>query len=224
VFPSIENIYNKKIVIDNDPVFTNNIKKKYYEDTNYTNYQNKYQDKEQKENILKNINNTSYKETPSKQKINCLSQTLDSLKIKKNTDTTSTSSKEDLQHISCIEERLKEINPKPMIKLYEAKSKSRFNFNGVEGDMINIPDFIQKIITKKLSSHILSRNIKHIEDVLYSDKYLEQELTKKNDWAQFLIENKSTQLYEYYDTELVQDFIQINRRVVEIINKFDAYK
>jgi hypothetical protein len=159
-----------------------------------------------------------------KQKINILSQTLDSLKIQKNTDTTSTSSKEDIQHLSCIEEKLKEINPKPILKLYESKSKSRFNFTEIRGENIYIPDFIQKIITKKLSSHLLSRNIKHIEDVLYSDKSLEQELINRNDWAQFLVENKSTQVYDYYDTELVEDFIDINRRVVEIINKFDAYK
>jgi hypothetical protein len=159
-----------------------------------------------------------------KQKINSLSQTLDSLKIQKNTDTTSTSSKEDIQHLSCIDEKLKEINPKPILKLYESKSKSRFNFTEIRGENINIPDFIQKIIIKKLSLHLLSRNIKHIEDVLYSDKSIEQELIKRNDWAQFLVENKSTQVYDYYDTELVEDFIHINRRVVEIINKFDAYK
>jgi hypothetical protein len=149
-----------------------------------------------------------------------------------NNDTTSISSKEDNFNFS-HEEKNSEINldfkkscldlmmPQNTHKLYTIRENSRFSFvsetNNLMSCSVEIPNFIQSIITKKSETFILSRNIKHIEDVYYSDKNLEYEFKNKNHWAQFIIENKVDIFKDRADKELIEDFDYINNLV---LNKF----
>lgn len=156
--------------------------------------------------------------------------------ISTNNDTTSISSKEDNFNFS-HEEKNSEINldlkksdldliiPQNTHKLYTIRENSRFSFVAENGgnkeknfvSCIEIPNFIQTIITKKSETFLLSRNIKHIEDVFYSDKNLEFEFKKNNHWAQFIIENKVDIFKDRADKELIEDFDYINNLV---LNKF----
>jgi hypothetical protein len=194
--------------------------------------------KNDNDKFIKNIPSSSESSKNLNEKLNdviVLSKTRQQMhcSISANNDTTSTSSKEDNFNFS-HEEKNSEINldlkksdldmiiPQNTHKLYTIRENSRFSFvaDNQEKNLTNtieIPNFIQSIITKKSETFLLSRNIKHIEDVFYSDKNLENELKNNNHWAQFIIENKVDLYKDRADKELIEDFDYINNLV---LNKF----
>jgi hypothetical protein len=173
-------------------------------------------------------------------------------------ETTSTSSKDDINYVSSNEDKNMPIETKnskdfqlnsnrdqcennnkniPFHTIFLPKSKSRFSFisNNEENDSekIDIPGFINDLIFKKTSRLLLTKYIKSMEDILYTDKTLQNEFNKQNDWAQFIIQNKT--YIENLQTnnkkidshnpeselEFIEDFDYINNLV---LNKFKIYK
>ncbi len=109
------------------------------------------------------------------------------------TETTDTSAKEEIF--------------KKLHQLFKSKEKSRFEFvNKQSDDKVEIPNFINDLIFKKVSRHKFTKNITHSEDILYNDKSLITEYANNNQWAQFIVENKTFN----DDWEFIQDFDYIN--------------
>jgi hypothetical protein len=100
---------------------------------------------------------------------------------------------------------------KKIHQLFKTKDKSRFEFvNKQFADKVEIPFFINDLIFKKVSRHKFTNKIIHSEDILYSDKSLITEYTNNNQWAQFIIENKTFN----DDWEFIQDFDYINTLIL----------
>ena len=170
VFPSVELIYTKDVIRENDPILQKPkiVKKKLFEE-------------DKKAKPIQNIKS-------EKKEIR------DSLN---STETTDTSAKEEV---------FKKIH-----QLFQLKDKSRFDFDGKKtDDRVEIPDFINNLIIKKVSRHKFTKNIKHIEDLLYSDKTLVAEYTNNNQWAQFILENRAFN----DEWEFIQDFDYINTLIL----------
>lgn len=215
--PSPDTIYNKEVVKEHDPSFNQKQKmysKNYEEDFNkshvnptHTNTTN---------NSCKNLKiqqNTEIKEITEIIEIrerNLLTPNL-------NCETTSTSSKDDYL---CEDRNNSSASPilnPPEIKnefrnIFTTKNESRFCFNKLNNeDLIEIPQFVQQLINKKMSRHKLTRYIHNWEDASYFDKTLENEFSNNNHWAKFILENK--QMVAINDDEFVQDFDYINNLV-----------
>jgi hypothetical protein len=186
VFPSSDIIYSKDIVKENDPNLikppqTRYIKKKYYEDKK--------------------------KFYPSQRKY---------LLIDNDDSMTDNGKENDYINNNYSEENEKMLNENKKIinTIYIPKQKSRFNFiSQIESkneETVEIPNFIQDLILKKVSRYNFTKHIKNLEDILYSDQILTTNLEKKDPWAHFIIENKT---YDY-DRELIEDFNFINSLVL----------
>jgi hypothetical protein len=229
VLPAPESVYNKNIVKENDPIYQKSkiAKKKYFEDNSAEKLKLKTLNSSNKENYILKLNNA----------INNLNDNNKKTRYSQNfQETTSTSSKEDLQYPnSGNEDKLNSPteNKKIGIKLnseseknlyannftlFSSRPSSRFDFvkSSTNYENVEIPQFILHLIFKKSATHKLSKNMSHIEDILYSDKLLEAEYKNKNPWAQFIIDNKSETIHdkkhntENYDRELIDEFDQIN--------------
>lgn len=235
VLPSSESVYFKNIVKENDPIYQKNkiAKKKYFEDNSNDKSRFKTNSSVNKEIYILKLN----------QVIDNFNDSKKSRYSPNSTETTSTSSKEDLQYpnsgneekITISAEKLKidecslpDVNKSSessSFKLFSTRPCSRFNFvkssNNYEN--LEIPQFILNLIFKKSSTYKLSKNMSHLEDILYSDKILETEYKNKNPWAQFILDNKSETNHEKKidkeneDKKLIEDFDQIN---YFIFNKF----
>jgi hypothetical protein len=122
-------------------------------------------------------------------------------------ENTSTSSKDDTNDLKNLDQVFKAIN-----NLFTDRKKSRFEFvNRKTEEGVEIPKFIKDLIFKKVSRHKLTKNIKHSEDILYSDNNLEAEYQNNNPWAQFIVENKIVN----DDWEFIQDFDYINSMILQ---------
>ncbi len=169
VFPSVELIYNKDVIRENDPFLQKPkiINKKFEEDKKAKPVQNI---KSEKKDIIDSLNSL---------------------------ETTDTSAKEEV---------FKKIH-----QLFQSKDKSRFDFSERKtDDRVEIPDFINNLIIKKVSRHKLTKNINHIDDLLYGDKTLVAEYTNNNQWAQFIFENRAFN----DEWEFIQDFDYINTLIL----------
>lgn len=236
ILPPPESVYNKNIVKENDPIYQKNkiAKKKYFEDNSCDKSKLKTTNTNNKENYTFKLNNAINNLNDSNKKANYRNNF---------TETTSTSSKEDMQYpYSGNEEKTNSASEKKNnelkmstesdrnieannFRLFSSRPYSRFDFvqSSVKYENVEIPKFILHLIFKKSATYKLSKNMSHIEDILYSDKLLESEYKNKNPWAQFIIDNKSETNHDkkHYkendDRELIEDFDQINNF---ILNKF----
>jgi len=238
ILPCPESVYDKEIVKENDPIYQRNkiAKKKYFEDNS-----NEKSKLKPIDSLVGNKENNVLK----------LNHAMDNLNENKKarysqnmTETTSTSSKEDLQYpnsgnedkmSSPTDKTKSDLNIKieagkkimqPEFRLFSSRPRSRFEFvkSNPQYENIEIPQFILHLIFKKSTTYKLSKNMRHLEDLIYSDKSLEMEYRNKNPWAQFIIENKSdtnpdrkNDTEKNTDEELIEDFDHINNF---IFNKF----
>ena len=238
ILPCPESVYDKEIVKENDPIFQRNkiAKKKYFEDNSNEKSKIKPIDSGNgnKENNVLKLNHA----------MNNLNENKKTRYSQNMTETTSTSSKEDFQYPNSGNEdkmssptektkndlKIKAEAGKKMIepgfRLFSSRPCSRFGFvkSSPLYENIEIPQFILHLIFKKSATHKLSKNMRHLEDLIYSDKLLEMEYRNKNPWAQFIIENKSDTNHDRKhdtgkntDEELIDDFDHINNF---IFNKF----
>ena len=106
-------------------------------------------------------------------------------------------------------------------KLFENRTSSRFFLynKSIECEQIDVPNFVQNLILRKANTYILSKAMIHIDDVLYSDKNLESEYKNKNEWAQFIIDNKQ-EIDIDGDKELIEEFDYINNLVLNTCFKY----
>lgn len=218
-FPSVTSIYQKDIVKEQDPTLMTKNKLSLSHSNTYTNANSKKNfSEDERENIKKDLIGVGGKLsnvlTP-KNKIQHL--------ISENT---STSSKEDI-HYTHQEDKLSLIPH----KLFQNRENSRFftkhidydnknsNNNTEINSSIEVPAFIQSILTKRASTFILSKAMKHLEDLSYQDKELQNEFKNRNDWAEFIIKNKKESQIDY-DKQLIEDFDYINNLVLDKCSKY----
>lgn len=119
--------------------------------------------------------------------------------------------------------------------LYSWRESSRFDFankgiisqnvnnknhkNNVQSkhtENVEIPDFVLKLIQKKVSRQNFTKKFEFMEDILYNDDLLNNEYINENHWAEFIIENKTMDT----DKELIFDFENINKSLKD---KFKTY-
>jgi hypothetical protein len=224
IFPNTESIFQKDIVKEKDPIYQKNkiAKKKYFEDDNV-----------KKVNVQNNLNMLLQNSSPiipvEKIRNSPLGIVIEKeLKDNhnQNNETTSTSSKEDLMAYT---ESITPFNSQTLLNTCKMNfigntNKSRFFNpplnNPLPPDSLDIPLFVQNLIYKKISTHKFTKSIKNMEDILYSDKALQNEYKFKNHWAQFIIDNKinvnSTSKQKATDeSEFREDIEYINNFILE---------
>lgn len=140
-------------------------------------------------------------------------------------ETTSTSSREDItytkfevkNHNATVHCKQKEF------KLFSNKHSSRFEFCRKQAlqneQLVDIPEFIKKLVVKRAATHKFTKFMKTMEDILYQDTILGIENEKKNHWAQFILDNKvdlNTHIED--DKRLIDDFDNINKFIHNIVS------
>lgn len=187
VFPSVESIYNKEIVIENDPEYM----------------------KKSKTPIVKSKNNFQHKNDEKKLSTDSLTPVAkDETKIEKSEATTSAGSSVSNNKDITIE-RENSIDTTPTIEIkksiYRNREKSRFPFvsnfesdnTGSNIEITDIPDYVFDVINKKVSRYSFFKKFENqfvLENIKNDKIYFEESFMKcghyRNDsWTDFIFTN-----------------------------------
>ena len=201
ILPSLETIYNKDIVIDED---TNNIninkcnkfcnKKKYeYDDFKYYEDNNEEVEyilvREKKKDKFKN--NIKTKKT---KKITTYNKNKD---INNNEEKNRSFSPEP---ITCTSDNNQnnsgnENNEFKDVNIFRKRNKSRFDFvSNCTNQQIEVPEFIYDMLYRKISRYTFFKKFICMKENMYDIKFFEKELRIDDSWAQFIKSNISLEV------------------------------
>jgi len=123
-----------------------------------------------------------------------------------NNSTLDNSDKEKVSPVKLRKEKLSnsDIKTKPRRNIFKERETSRFNFleEKEPNEEIEVPKFVSDIINKKCSRHYFFKKFSSYYEYEDYNQNLENEVSKDNTWAKFLISNKHNMVYHSEQTNL----------------------